>query len=168
MAALAPGECAGRGDPGAAGMVHGGRGPGTTMESILLVIHVLLGLAIVGLIMIQQGKGAEMGASFGAGASQTVFGAAGTGNFFSRLTAILVTGFFATSIILAWMSKERVDRFELDIPVIEDVRSSAPPADDVVPAAQSGGQGNSAAPAIDPVPGADLEPATPPTEVPAD
>lgn len=104
------------------------------MESILLVVHVIVALLIVGLIMLQQGKGAEMGASFGAGASQTVFGAVGSGNFFSRLTAILVTVFFITSFVLAVMAKGRV---ELDDPLIPELETTtevpavAPSAEEV-------------------------------------
>jgi preprotein translocase subunit SecG len=77
------------------------------METFVLVLHVVIALAIVGLIMLQQGKGAEMGASFGSGSSQTIFGAVGTGNLFSRLTAILVAVFFITSSSLAVMSKHK-------------------------------------------------------------
>lgn len=91
------------------------------MESILLVIHVIVALVIVGLIMLQQGKGAEMGASFGAGASQTVFGSVGSGNFFSRLTAILVAVFFVTSFVLAVMAKNSVDVDDVLIPELENV-----------------------------------------------
>lgn len=94
------------------------------MESVLLVVHVVIALAIVGLIMLQQGKGAEMGASFGAGSSQTVFGAAGSGNFFSRMTAILVAVFFGTSLVLAMLSKEAGDVETVDVPVLETVTAS--------------------------------------------
>jgi len=76
------------------------------MENFILVVHVLLALGIIGLIMLQQGKGAEMGASFGSGSSQTVFGAAGTGNFFSRMTGILAAIFFVTSVALAVVAKK--------------------------------------------------------------
>lgn len=76
------------------------------MENFILVVHVLLALGIIGLIMLQQGKGAEMGASFGSGSSQTVFGAAGTGNFFSRMTGILAAIFFVTSVTLAVVAKK--------------------------------------------------------------
>ena len=75
------------------------------MENFILVVHVLLALGLIGLIMLQQGKGAEAGASFGSGSSQTVFGAAGTGNFFSRMTGILAAIFFVTSIALAVVAK---------------------------------------------------------------
>lgn len=75
------------------------------METIILIVHVVLALAIIGLIMLQQGKGAEMGASFGSGSSQTVFGAAGTGNLFSRMTGIMTAIFFVTSVSLAVVAK---------------------------------------------------------------
>lgn len=76
------------------------------MENFILVVHVLLAISIIGLIMLQQGKGAEMGASFGSGSSQTVFGAAGTGNLFSRMTGILAAIFFVTSVSLAVVAKK--------------------------------------------------------------
>lgn len=75
------------------------------METIILIVHVVLALAIIGLIMLQQGKGAEMGASFGSGSSQTVFGAAGSGNLFSRMTGIMTAIFFVTSVSLAVVAK---------------------------------------------------------------
>ena len=61
------------------------------MYEILLVVYLLVSLALIGLVMIQQGKGADMGASFGAGASNTVFGSGGSGSFLTRTTAILQT-----------------------------------------------------------------------------
>lgn len=91
------------------------------MESILLVIHVIVALVIIGLIMLQQGKGAEMGASFGSGSSQTVFGATGSGNFFSRMTAIMVAVFFTTSFVLAMIAQNRVDVVDAPIPGLEEV-----------------------------------------------
>ena len=60
------------------------------MEQIIIISHLLVALAIIGLIMLQQGKGADMGASFGAGASQTLFGSDGSGNVLTRATAWLV------------------------------------------------------------------------------
>jgi preprotein translocase subunit SecG len=78
----------------------------------------LIALAIIGLIMLQQGKGAEMGASFGSGASQTLFGSDGSTNVLTRSTAILATAFFATSITLAIVARDRsVVSDELDIPI---------------------------------------------------
>ena len=108
------------------------------MESILLVVHVIVALGIVGLIMLQQGKGAEMGASFGGGSSQTVFGSVGSGNFFSRMTAVLVAVFFATSFVLAIMAKNSVTVHDSLIPELEtisEIPSSAPAASNKVPEA---------------------------------
>ena len=71
------------------------------MFTALMIVQVLLALAIIGLVLLQQGKGADMGAAFGAGASGTVFGARGSGSFFSRATAILAALFFMNSILLS-------------------------------------------------------------------
>lgn len=90
------------------------------MESLILVVHVLAAVAIIALILLQQGKGAEAGASFGGGASQTVFGSAGGGNFFTRATAILATVFFATSFGLAVVAKQNAGVTDVpDMPVVE-------------------------------------------------
>ncbi|MGL5222714.1 MAG: preprotein translocase subunit SecG [Plesiomonas shigelloides] len=70
------------------------------MYEILLVVYLLIALGLIGLVLIQQGKGADMGASFGAGASNTVFGSSGSGNFMTRTTAILATLFFIISLVL--------------------------------------------------------------------
>jgi len=67
----------------------------------LLILQVLLGMVIIGMILLQQGKGADMGAAFGAGASGSVFGARGGGSFFSRTTAVLAALFFANSLLLS-------------------------------------------------------------------
>jgi preprotein translocase subunit SecG len=75
------------------------------MEKLVLIIHSLAALAIIGLILLQQGKGAAAGASFGAGASQTVFGSEGSGNFFTRATWIIAAVFFCTSFGLAIIAK---------------------------------------------------------------
>lgn len=73
------------------------------MYQVIIVIHIILGLAIIGLILMQQGKGADAGATFGGGASGSVFGAQGAASFLSRTTAILATLFFITSLGLAWL-----------------------------------------------------------------
>ena len=72
------------------------------METLLLVVHVVAALAIIGLVLLQHGKGADMGAAFGGGASGSVFGSTGSANFLSRATAILATVFFLTSMGLTW------------------------------------------------------------------
>jgi len=71
------------------------------MINIILIVHVLLAAAVIGLVLIQQGKGADAGAAFGSGASSTVFGARGAASFLTRATAMLATLFFVTSLGLA-------------------------------------------------------------------
>lgn len=91
-------------------------------QTILLAIQVLSAVALVGLILIQQGKGADMGASFGSGASQTVFGSGGSGNFLTRTTAILATIFFLSSLGMAYMAKQQAEsqgQVQFSVPVIE-------------------------------------------------
>ena len=77
------------------------------METIVVVVHVIVAIGIVGLVLLQQGKGADAGASFGAGSSQTVFGASGTGNFLVRATTVGATIFFITSLSLAVFAKNQ-------------------------------------------------------------
>ncbi|MGB2272225.1 MAG: preprotein translocase subunit SecG [Pseudomonadales bacterium] len=77
------------------------------IEQIIVVFHVLVALAIVGLILLQQGKGADAGASFGGGSSQTIFGPSGGGNALTQATAILAAVFFATSFGLAIIAKQK-------------------------------------------------------------
>jgi preprotein translocase subunit SecG len=71
------------------------------MFTILLVVQILVSIAIISLVMLQRGKGADMGAAFGSGASGTVFGARGSGSFFSRATAVLAAVFFINCILIA-------------------------------------------------------------------
>ncbi len=106
------------------------------MEQIILIVHMLAALAIIGLIMIQQGKGADMGASFGAGASQTVFGSGGSGNVLTTSTSWLVTLFFATSFGLAVIAKNQsvaLNAVDLPIPAVVESQS-APAAEGDIPA----------------------------------
>jgi preprotein translocase subunit SecG len=79
------------------------------METLLLVVHVVAALAIIGLVLLQHGKGADMGAAFGGGASGSVFGATGSANFLSRATAIIATVFFLTSMGLTWFYAHKRD-----------------------------------------------------------
>lgn len=74
------------------------------MYEVLMVVYLVVAIGLVGLILIQQGKGADMGASFGAGASATLFGSSGAGNFLTRSTAVLAVGFFALSLIIGNLS----------------------------------------------------------------
>ena len=84
--------------------------------TIVIVLHVLVALAIIGLVLLQHGKGADMGSGFGSGASGSLFGATGSANFLSRATAILATVFFITSLGLAYIAtnKPRVGGGVLD------------------------------------------------------
>jgi preprotein translocase subunit SecG len=77
------------------------------MYQAIIVVHILLGLGIIGLILMQQGKGADAGAGFGGGASGSVFGAQGAASFLSRSTAVLATLFFLSSLGLAWLNSNK-------------------------------------------------------------
>jgi preprotein translocase subunit SecG len=79
----------------------------TTLHTLVLVVHVLIGAAIVALVLLQRGKGADAGAGFGAGASGTVFGARGSANFLSRSTGVLALLFFCTSLGLTYLGTQR-------------------------------------------------------------
>lgn len=110
------------------------------IQTIFLTIHTLIALAIIGLVLLQRGKGADAGAAFGAGASGTVFGARGSSSFFSRATAVLATAFFATSLTLAYLSSQRTTGPESlleSAPAVESEPAlpAAPPTDEQLPAA---------------------------------
>jgi len=79
------------------------------LHNVILVIHVLVAIGVVGLVLIQQGKGADAGAAFGGGASSTVFGSQGSGSFLTRATGVLATIFFITSLTLAYLSTQNVN-----------------------------------------------------------
>ena len=111
------------------------------MQTILLVLHVAMGLALIAVILLQQGSGATAGAAFGSGASSTVFGARGSASFLTRVTGILALVFFANSFLLAYLSKSRlvpksiVEQSLGDIPVMmEDVMPEdlSMPSDDTL------------------------------------
>jgi preprotein translocase subunit SecG len=118
-------------------------------RGIVLSVHVLLALMIIGLVLLQRGKGAEAGAGFGSGASGTVFGARGTSTLFSKLTAVFAAMFFATSLTLAYIG----------------ARPSAEPASVLERAAQAATATQPAAPATPPAAPATspAAPATPPS-----
>jgi preprotein translocase subunit SecG len=107
------------------------------METILTVLHLFLAIGLVGLVLIQHGKGADAGAAFGSGASATVFGSQGSANFLSRATAIFATLFFATSLWLAYFamqSNEPQSLMEAVPATVEEVPSFESP---VMPAVNS-------------------------------
>lgn len=106
------------------------------METAIIVVHLVVAIAIIALILIQQGKGADVGASFGSGASQTLFGSRGSGNALTRGTAILATVFFVTSVSLAVIAKRHAESAgTAGIPVVEELPAApaapAQPAGDV-------------------------------------
>ena len=101
---------------------------------LVLTIHVLVGLSVIGLVLVQHGKGADMGASFGGGASGSLFGSSGSANFLSRTTGVLATIFFVTSLTLTYLASHRgtSSRSVMD----------GAPAVQVVPVKPSGAEGS--------------------------
>ena len=99
------------------------------MTDFLVVLQVLIALALIGIVLVQHGKGADMGASFGGGSSQTLFGSRGSATFLSHVTAVLATLFFATSLALAYLSAHPHS--------VESVTEIVRPVAPVAPAPQS-------------------------------
>ena len=93
--------------------------------NVLIVLHVVVALAIIGLVLLQHGKGADMGSGFGGGASGSLFGATGSANFLSRTTAVLATLFFLLSLALAYVATHRTAD---DASVVDRVPAKAKPA----------------------------------------
>ena len=104
------------------------------LESVVVIFHLLAALGVVVLVLLQQGKGADAGASFGAGASGTVFGSQGSTTFLSRFTAILAAVFFATSLGLGFYAKQQAEAIAsegLPSPVALEVPQQQPVVSDV-------------------------------------
>lgn len=104
------------------------------LETVIVVLHLLGAIAVVVLVLLQQGKGADAGASFGGGASTTVFGSQGSATFLSRVTAILAAGFFMTSLGLAFFAKDKADglaQVGLPDPAVLEVQQAKPAVEDV-------------------------------------
>src|SRR5262245_29948143 len=128
------------------------------LQTLAVVFHVLLAAAIVGLVLLQRGKGADAGAGFGAGASGTVFGARGSASFLSRMTAVLATLFFLTSLGLSYLfSRDSgaptsvMDQLPAQpAPVDPTALPAAPPVPDSAPATTESGPAPAPAPAPDP------------------
>ena len=117
------------------------------LESILLVVHMVVALVVIGLVLLQHGKGADMGAAFGSGSSGSLFGAAGSANFLSRSTAVLATVFFLSSLGLTYLGSTRTVRPAVERSIMD---TQAPKAGDVpaVPSAPAAPAGSTpAAPA---------------------
>jgi preprotein translocase subunit SecG len=100
------------------------------IESILLVVHVVVAAGICVLVLLQHGKGADMGAAFGSGSSGSLFGAAGSANFLSRSTAVLATAFFVTSLALTYFGSTRSTPVGVEKSIMDQ---QAPKAGDVPP-----------------------------------
>ena len=98
------------------------------MNQILIITHVIVGLGIISLVMMQQGKGADAGAAFGGGSSGSLFGASGAGSFLSRATAVFAVVFFTTSLGLAFLGGNREEIKDLmdSVPTIEESISDLP------------------------------------------
>ncbi|WP_166257762.1 preprotein translocase subunit SecG [Marinobacter salicampi] len=115
------------------------------VETLVVVAHVVIAVALVGLVLIQQGKGADAGAAFGGGASQTVFGSQGSGSFLTRATTFLAILFFVTSFSLAIFAKQRAEvAGEAGIPQVQESRSPADQrsADDAAGSEDESGEGS--------------------------
>ena len=122
------------------------------METLILVIHVLTALAVIGLVLLQHGKGADVGAAFGSGASGSLFGSSGSANFLSRTTAVLAALFFLTSMGLTYYSGKKTEHKGVMAPAPAPAQKTLP---DQIPSTAPAGQGAPAgqaapAPATDP------------------
>ena len=104
------------------------------LEAVVIVLHLLGAIGIVVFVLLQQGKGADAGASFGAGASGTVFGSQGSATFLSRVTGILAAAFFFTSLGLAYYAKQKaevVNQIGLPDPAVLEIQKKEPVVEDV-------------------------------------
>ena len=108
------------------------------LYQVLIIVYLIVALCLIGLILIQQGKGADMGASFGAGSSATIFGSSGSGNFLTKTTTWLAIGFFSISLVLGNLTANRVKATDewnnLEAPAAE-VPVSAEPTNSEIPVA---------------------------------
>ena len=121
------------------------------LQTLLLVVHLLVAVAICGFVLLQHGKGADMGAAFGSGASGTIFGASGSAYFLSRTTAVLAAIFFATSLGLTWYATTQgVPKGVMQQGIVEKMAPKAnevPPAPGAAPAAEPAKAAPESAPA---------------------
>jgi preprotein translocase subunit SecG len=104
------------------------------MEQLITIIHVLAAAGVIGLVLLQHGKGADMGAAFGSGASGSLFGVSGSSNFMSKATAACVAIFFATSLTLAYMASHRAGNGSVIKTTTQAVKTEAAKPETVVPA----------------------------------
>ncbi len=111
------------------------------METLVWVVHIIVAIAVIALVLLQHGKGADMGAAFGSGSSGSLFGATGSANFLSRSTAILATLFFLTSLGLAYFGLQQ----HKPASVLDRTSVPAKPAEPAAPAPLPAGSGGSKA-----------------------
>ena len=105
---------------------------------LLLTVHILVGLSVIGLVLIQHGKGADMGAAFGSGASGSLFGASGSANFLSRTTGVLAAVFFLTSLGLTYLASSKPKTSGSVMDTVKTLPAETAPVETpVVPAAAS-------------------------------
>ncbi len=116
---------------------------------LILVVHVLTALGIIGLVLLQHGKGADMGAAFGSGASGSLFGATGSANFLSRTTAALAAIFFLTSLGLAYVATHRPKAGGGVMDTVKEQPAAPVPSSVPVPSAPAPAGAKAAAPAAD-------------------
>ena len=121
------------------------------LQTVLLILHLLVAAGICGFVLLQHGKGADMGAAFGSGSSGTIFGAAGSANFLSRTTAVLAAIFFATSLGLTWFATTQgAPKGVMQQGIVEKMAPKAnevPPAPGAAPAAEPAKAAPESAPA---------------------
>jgi len=103
------------------------------LYQVLIVVYLIVALCLIGLVLIQHGKGADMGASFGAGSSATIFGSSGSGNFLTKSTTYLAIAFFAISLILGNLTANRVKATD-EWNNIDTPAGQVAPATDAIPA----------------------------------
>ncbi len=97
------------------------------LASVLLTVHILLAVALIALILLQHGKGADMGAGFGSGASGSVFGSRGSASFLSRTTGVLATVFFVNCLALAYLASHNVERTASVMDRVQSAPVAVPP-----------------------------------------
>jgi preprotein translocase subunit SecG len=142
------------------------------MQLILTVLHLMLAIGLIGLILIQHGRGADAGAAFGSGASSTVFGAQGSGSFLTRSTAIIATLFFLTSMALAYFAAQvgepggLMDNVEVPAPIVIDTNDM--PSTDLPPGPVSELAPDDAGPSVNDMPAVDAPTSAPVSTSPAD
>lgn len=107
------------------------------METLIWIIHLLVSIGIIALVLLQHGKGADLGAAFGSGASGSLFGASGSANFLSRATAILATIFFITSLSLAWIESRQHSGIDIKQVPKPAAPAQSAPAQPAAPAQQT-------------------------------